>query len=118
MISRRGIEGIRMSNPAFRKTITTEDIFKADAQERRLYEMKEKAYLDAGARIETAEKKGIAKGKAVGKSEAVCQYLEARFGVDSQALQDTIRLSTDLDTLNQITNRIFKSFKRSAGFWG
>lgn len=93
------LEVIAMNNPAIRKALTIEEIFKADAQERRLYEMREKAFLD--------EISNVAGAKAEGKAEDICQYLEARFGAESQSLQDTIRMITDLNTLNQMTPRIF-----------
>ena len=48
-----------------------------------------------------------AEGKAEGKAETICQYLEVRFGAQSQALQERVRTITDLDVLSRITNRIF-----------
>ena len=53
------------------------------------------------------EARGEAKGKAEGKAETICQYLEVRFGAQSQALQERVRTITDLDVLSRITNRIF-----------
>lgn len=97
------LEVIAMSNPAIRKALSIEEIFKADAQERRIYEMREKAILDEISNVEGAK----AEGKAEGKAEDICQFLEARFGTASQFLQDTVRMITDLNTLNQITPRIF-----------
>ena len=58
------------------------------------------------AKVE-GEAKGEAKGKAKGEAKAICQYLEARFGAESQALQETVRTITDLEVLSRITNRIF-----------
>jgi len=46
------------------------------------------------------------KGKAEGKAEDICQYLEARLGAESQALQDSVHTIADLDTLSQIMKRI------------
>ena len=97
------LEVIAMSNPAIRKALTIEEIFKADAQERRLYEMREKAFLDEISNFEGAK----AEGKAEGKADAICQYLETRFGAESQSLQDTVRTITDLDVLSRIISRIF-----------
>lgn len=58
-----------------------------------------------------AEAKGKAEwkaeGKAEGMTEGICQYLQARFGVESQAIQETVRVITHLDALSRITNRIF-----------
>jgi predicted transposase/invertase (TIGR01784 family) len=97
------LEALAMSNPAIRKALTIEEMFKADSQERRLYEMREKAYLDELSNVTGAR----AEGKIEGRVEAIEQYLDARFGSDSQALQETIRSITNLDTLNRIMNKIF-----------
>lgn len=97
------LEALAMSNPAIRKALTIEEMFKADAQERRLYEMREKAFLDEISNVAGAK----AEGKILMAQDAICQYLEARFGADSQALQETVRAITDLDALSRIINRIF-----------
>ena len=43
----------------------------------------------------------------MGKAEILCQFLEVRFGAESQIIQETLRSITDLELLSQITNRIF-----------
>ena len=104
-----------MNNPAIRKALTIEEIFKADAQERRLYEMREKAFLDEISNVEGAKAEGKTEGKAEGITEGeanmaknvICRSLEAHFGAESQALQETVRTITNLDTLNRIIDRIF-----------
>lgn len=96
-----------MNNPAIRKALTIEEIFKADAQERRLYEMREKAFLDEISNVAGAKAEGIAEGEANMAKNVICRSLEAHFGAESQALQETVRTITNLDTLNQITDRIF-----------
>ena len=100
-----------MNNPAIRKALTIEEIFKADAQERRLYEMREKAFLDEISNVAGAKAEGIAEGKAEGEANmaknVICRSLEAHFGAESQALQETVRTITNLDTLNRIIDRIF-----------
>ena len=50
---------------------------------------------------------GLVIGEVKGKAETICQYLEARFGAESQVLQETVRTITDLVVLGRITNRIF-----------
>lgn len=102
-IQGQGLEALAMSNPAIRKALTIEEMFKADTRERRLYEMREKAFLD--------EISNVAGAKAEGKAETICQYLEARFGTESQSLQETVRTIADLDALNRISNRIFTANK-------
>ena len=57
--------------------------------------------------LDTAREEGVVIGEAKGKAETICQYLEARFGAESQALQETVRMIADLDVLSRITNRIF-----------
>ncbi|KLU62290.1 PD-(D/E)XK nuclease family transposase [Peptococcaceae bacterium CEB3] len=102
-IQGEGLEALAMSNPAIRKALTIEEMFKADARERRLYEMREKAFLDEISNVAGAKEEG----KAEGKADAICQYLEARFGSESQFLQETVRAIADLDVLNRIISRIF-----------
>jgi len=96
---------IAMSNPAIRKALSIEEIFKADAQERRLYEMREKAFLGEISNVEGAKAEGEAKGKV----EALCRYLELHFGAESQSLQDSVRTITDLDILGRIIDRVYVS---------
>jgi predicted transposase/invertase (TIGR01784 family) len=102
-IQGEGLEAIVMSNPMIGKALSIEEQFKANAQERRLYDMREKAIFSEATNLAAAE----AKGKAEGKAEDICQYLEARLGAESQALQERVRTITDLDTLSRIINRIF-----------
>ncbi len=68
------------------------------------YEAREADLRDQLTRITTAKREG----KAEGKAETICQYLEVRFGSESQVLQETVHSITDLDTLGRIINRIFQ----------
>ena len=43
---------------------------------------------------------GLVIGEVKGKAETICQYLEARFGAESQVLQETVRMITDLVVLD------------------
>ena len=88
-----------MSNPMIGKALSIEEQFKANAQERRLYDMREKAIFSDATNLAAAEAKGEAK--------AICKFLESRFGSESQALQETVRTITDLDALSRITDQIF-----------
>ncbi|AFM42831.1 hypothetical protein Desaci_3961 [Desulfosporosinus acidiphilus SJ4] len=90
---------IAMSNPVIRKALTIEEIFRADAQERRLYEMREKAFLDEISNVEGA--------KAEATQDAICKFLDARFGVESQPLQNTVRTINNSDALSRIMNQFF-----------
>ena len=75
----------------------------ADPKQRELYFDRRKAILDELAAVEAAR----SEGKDEGRTEAICQYLEVRFGAESQPLQDTVRSITDLNALSRIMNRIF-----------
>ncbi len=104
-----------MKNPAIRKALTIEEAFWHSERERRLYELREKALRDElvmldGARAE-GKAAGITEGKAAGKAEmaqeAICKYLEARFGEASLDLQQKVRALGQLESLNQIMNKIY-----------
>lgn len=87
----------RESNHVIRKTI--EEIFKSDAKERRFNEIREKALLDEISNIEGA--------RVVTTQEAICQFLDTRFGIESQFLQDIVRAINNLDALSRIMKQIF-----------
>lgn len=79
------------------------EIFEADAREKRLNEMKEKAELDILANAEYA--KEIAKIQTA--QDIICQYLNVRFGTESQSSQNAVRTINNMGTLNRIINQIF-----------
>ena len=82
----------------------------ADPKQRELYFDRKKAILDEFAAVEASRlnvERAKAEGIAEGKAETICQYLEVRFGAESQPLQDTVRTITDLDALSRIISRIF-----------
>ncbi|WP_064774410.1 Rpn family recombination-promoting nuclease/putative transposase [Neomoorella mulderi] len=97
------MEAIAMENPGIRKALTIEKAFWQSKKERRLYELREKAMRDeisalAGARAE---------GETKGRQEAICKYLDARFGEASRDLQERIRQIDNLEALDKIINRIY-----------
>ena len=49
----------------------------------------------------------LASDIAEGRVDAICKYLEVRFGAESQSRHNTIRTIADWDTLSRIINRIF-----------
>ena len=63
----------------------------------------------AGCSYWKAKTEGEARGEAKGKAESICQFLEARFGKESQALQEAVLAMKDLDTLIRMSKRIFTS---------
>ena len=98
-------------NQDIKKAYDLLQIISKDEKARMLYEAREAERRDQITWMKSAkdegEAKGIVIGEAKGKAETICQYLEARFGVESQALQEKVRTITDLDVLSRITNRIF-----------
>lgn len=105
------MEEIAMDNPGIRKALTIEKAFWQSKKERRIYELIEKARRDeisalAGAMAE-GEVRGEAKGRTEGRQEAVCKYLEARFGEASRGLQRRVRRNDKLEVLDKIINEIY-----------
>jgi len=119
----KDMEAIAMENPGIKKALTIERAFWQSKKERRLYELREKATRDelsmlAGARAEGEAKgkaegmaegmtKGMARGKAEMAHEAICRFLDVRFGADSQSLQRKVRQINKLDILDQIMNKVY-----------
>lgn len=80
-----------MGNPGIRKALTIEEIFLKDKIERRLYELREKAVRDEISMLAGARAEGEAKGIAKGRADAICMFLDVRFGEASQELQRKVR---------------------------
>ena len=105
------MEEIAMDNPGIRKALTIEQAFWQSKKERRMYELREKAMRDelsmlAGAMAE-GEARGEARGEAKGRQEAVCKYLEARFGEPSRGLQRQVKRIDKSEILDKIINKIY-----------
>jgi predicted transposase/invertase (TIGR01784 family) len=97
------MEAIAVENPSIKKALTLEQAFMQNKQERRIYELREKARLDEISALEGSE----AKGKVIMAQDAICKFLDARFGNASQGLQKQIREIDKLETLDKIINNIF-----------
>jgi len=97
------MEAIAMANPAIRRALTIEEAFNRSEQERRLYELREKALRDEISMVDGARTEGRVEGKA----EAICQYLDARFGRASRGLQKQVSQYNNLQVLNRIINKIY-----------
>lgn len=97
------IEMLAEKNKDIKKAYDILQIISKDEKARMRYEAREAELRDQLTRIKTAKREGRAEGKA----ETICQYLEVRFGAESQVLQEIVRTITDLDTLSRIINRIF-----------
>jgi predicted transposase/invertase (TIGR01784 family) len=111
---RKQLEVVAMEDPMIDRAMRDWKVASADPQLRELYFDRKRAILDELAAVaasklnaDRARTEGKAEGKAEGKVETICQYLEARFGAESQTLQEKVRTITDLDELSRITNRIF-----------
>lgn len=93
------------------RALTIEEAFWRSEQERRLYELREKALRDELSRMEGARAEGRVEGKAEGKvemaREAICQYLEARFGKASRDLQKKVTEYNNLEVLTKIMNKVY-----------
>jgi len=101
------MEGIAMDNPGIKKALTIEQAFWQSKKERRLYELREKAIRDEISALAGARAEGEAKGEAKGKQEAICKYLDTRFGEASRHLQERVRQIGRLETLDKIINKIY-----------
>jgi len=97
------MEAIAVSNPPIKKAMTLEQAFMQNKQERRIYELREKARLDEISALEGAE----ARGEARASQEAICEYLDARFGDDSHRLQDRVKQINRPDLLHKMIKKIF-----------
>jgi predicted transposase/invertase (TIGR01784 family) len=97
------LEAIAMDNPGIRKALTIEQAFWQSKKERRLYELREKAIRDEVSALAGA----MAEGEARGRQEAICKYLDARFGDSSKGLQKKVKQVGKLETLDEIINKIY-----------
>ena len=95
-----------MENPGIRKALTIEQAFWQSKKERRLYELREKAARDEISALAGARAEGEARGKIVAQ-EAICKYLDARFGRSSRELQGRVRQIDRLGALDKIINQIY-----------
>lgn len=48
-----------------------------------------------------------AEGEAKGRQEAICKYLDARFGEASRDLQERVRQIDSLEILDKIINKVY-----------
>jgi len=97
------MEEIAMDNPGIKKALTIEQIFLKSKKERRLYELREKAFRDEISMVNGAREEG----RVEMAQEAICKYLEARFGDASQGLQQKIRGISKIETLDGVINKIY-----------
>jgi hypothetical protein len=97
------MEAIAMENPGIKKALTIEQAFMHNKQERRIYELREKTIKDElSARLGSE-----ARGKTVASQDAICKFLEVRFGEPSRDIQNKVKQIAKLDVLDKIINKIF-----------
>jgi len=101
------IEMLADKNQDIKKAYDLLQIISKDEKARMLYEAREAERRDQISWMKSAKDEGKAEGKAMMAQDIVCQYLEARFGSESQTLQEKVRAVTDLEVLGRITNKIF-----------
>jgi len=91
-------------NPAIKKALTVEEIFKKSDLERRLYELREKAIRDEISRVADAEERGKAEGRAEGRAEglqdSIIRFLQKRFKAGH--LSDKVRQIADIQALDSL----------------
>lgn len=101
------IEMLAGKNEDIKKAYDILQIISKDKKARMLYDAREAALRDQLTNMKSAENKGEAKGKVIMAQDIICQYLNDRFGAESEALQEAVHMITDLDTLGRITGQIF-----------
>ena len=101
------MEAIAMDNPGIKKALTIEQAFWQSKKERRLYELREKTIRDEISALAGARAEGEAGGKVAMAQEAICKYLDARFGEASRHLQERVRQIGRLEALDKIINKIY-----------
>jgi hypothetical protein len=96
-----------VENPSIKKALTLEQAFMQNKQERRIYELREKARLDEVSALEGSEAKGEARGRVTASQNAICEFLDARFGNASHGLQKQVKQIDKLESLDKIIKKIF-----------
>ncbi|MDF2874574.1 MAG: hypothetical protein K0R22_1257 [Sporomusa sp.] len=92
-----------MSEPMIRKALTCEQIFTKNAQERRRYELREKAIMEEQTLIHGAK----AEGKIEGAREMLHTIMEMKFGDQAVALFPLVAHLNNLDALERLTRQFF-----------
>lgn len=97
------IEMLADKNQDIKKAYDLLQIISKDEKARMLYEAREAERRDQISWMKSSEDKG----KAEAKIEIIREYLEGRFGAESQTLQETVKTITDLNALSRISKKIF-----------
>jgi len=90
---------IAEKNPAIKKALTIEEIFRKSDAELRLYELREKALHDEATMVAGARAEGRAEGRIEGLQDSIIWLLQKRFGNGYEA---RIRQVKDVGTLGEL----------------
>ncbi|GEA15493.1 hypothetical protein E308F_17370 [Moorella sp. E308F] len=103
-----GLKMIAEKNPAIKKALTVEEVFRKSELERRLYELREKAIRDEISMVAGAKAEGKAEGRVEGmveaKQDAVLRYLKKKFG--SVTFENKIRQMRDVEILDRLFDSV------------
>ncbi|MDI6813286.1 MAG: Rpn family recombination-promoting nuclease/putative transposase, partial [Desulfitobacteriaceae bacterium] len=114
-------EGLRMiveKNPAIKKALTIEEIFKKDEAEFRLYELRQKAIHDEVSMVAGAKAEGRAEGRVEGRAEGmvvkaqdnIIRYLKKKkFGA---GYENRVRQVKDIRTLDELFDALLDAGTR------
>jgi predicted transposase/invertase (TIGR01784 family) len=94
-----GLRVIAEKNPAIKKALTIEEIFRKSDAELRLYELREKALHDEATMVAGARAEGRAEGRIEGLQDSIIWLLQKRFGNGYEA---RIRQVKDVGTLGEL----------------
>jgi len=107
---------IAEKNPAIKKALTVEEVFRKNELERRLYELREKAIRDEISMVAAAKAEGRAEGKAEGRAEGrvegmveakqdtIIRYLKKRFG--GVTCENKIRQVRNVEILDRLFDSV------------
>ncbi|KLU63589.1 PD-(D/E)XK nuclease family transposase [Peptococcaceae bacterium CEB3] len=111
---RKQLVAIAVEDPIIDRAMKDWENMSGDPKLRELYFDRRKALMDRMAatragelKVQKAKAEGEAQCRSEAKADDICQYLEVRFGPDSQALQETIRHIESLDRLNRILRGVY-----------
>jgi len=100
-----------MSEPGIKKALTIEEIFQQNEQDRRLYELREKAIRDEISMMAGARREGRAEGEEIGQVRggvrAIAKFLAARFGPESSDLRARVGELTDPAVVDRVFAQLF-----------
>lgn len=105
-----GLKMIAEKNPAIRKALTIEEIFRKSDAELRLYELREKALHDEATMVAGAKAEGRAEGRAEGLQDSIIRLLQKRFQVGH--LSDKVRQIAEIQALEELYDKLLDAETR------